>query len=137
VFFGRPVDASACFGAADFRFARKEDEDALLRLVQRAVDGADGIGRNGLALRLVEVARLHGEDAARRIDDGGIAQMRRDPGGIERGGHDQDLQIVAKPPLDVERQRQAQIGIERAFVEFVEDDEAGAGKLRVGAGACG
>ena len=34
-----------------------------------------GIGGDGLALGLVAVARLHGEDTARRINDGGIAEV--------------------------------------------------------------
>ena len=95
------------------------------------MDGAQGIGRNGLALRLVEVARLDREDTARRIDDRRVAKVRGDARGIEGGGHDEDLEIVAKPALDVERECQAEVGIERAFVEFVEDDEPGAGKLRI------
>ena len=93
--------------------------------------GAQGIGRDGLALRLVEVARLHGEDAPRGIDDGCIAKVRGDARGIEGGRHDEDLEIVAKAALDVEREGEAEIGVERAFVEFVEDDEAGAGELRI------
>ena len=91
------------------------------------MDRTQGIGRDGLALRLVEVARLHREDAARGIDDGCIAQMRGDARGIERGGHDEDLQIVAEPALDVEREGETEIGVERALVELVKDHEAGAG----------
>ena len=110
---------------------------ALVRLVQGVVDGAGGICGNGLALRLVEVAGLDRKDAARRIDHRRIAEMRGNPRGVERRRHDEDAEIVAQAALDVEREGEAEVTVERAFVEFVEDDEAHAGELRIGLQAAG
>ncbi len=126
---GRAPETQRFLGSPDFRFAGQEDEDALVGLGQRPAHGSRRISGDRLALRLVEMARLHGKDPARRIDHWRIAQMGRNPRGIERGRHHQNFQIVAQAPLDVEGERQAQVSIERAFVEFVEDHQPRSGQL--------
>ncbi len=83
-----------------------------------------GILRNRLALRLVEIAGFDRKDPARRLDDRCPAKMRGDAGHIQRRRHDQNFEIAAQGPLHVECECEAEIAVERAFVEFVEDDEA-------------
>ena len=67
-----------------------------------------------------EIARLDRKAAALALDHRRIAKQRRHPRAIERRRHHQQLQILAQALLRVARQRQAEIGIERALVEFVE-----------------
>ena len=55
----------------------------------------------------------------------------RDARAVERRGHHQELQIVAQALLHVERQRQPKIGIERALVEFVEQQRRDAVERRI------
>ena len=43
---------------------------------------------------------------------------------IERGGHDQDAQILAQRLLALDAEREAEIGIQAALVKFVEDHAA-------------
>lgn len=52
-------------------------------------------------------------------------------GGIEGGGHHQKPQVLLEL-TEIEVKRQAQIGLEGAFVELVEDDQADIGEIRVG-----
>ena len=51
-----------------------------------------------------------------------MAEERGDAGAVDRRRHDEEPQILAQPLLHVARQREAEIGIERALVEFVEQD---------------
>ena len=77
------------------------------------------------------VAGLHREGPALGGYDRGIAQQPRDPGAVQGRRHDQDAQILAQPALRIARDGQAQIGVEGALVEFVEQDRPDAGKLRI------
>ena len=52
---------------------------------------------------------------------GASPRRRRDARAVERRRHDDEAQILAQPRLRVERERETEIGIERALVEFVED----------------
>ncbi|MNI21783.1 hypothetical protein D3C73_753190 [compost metagenome] len=60
-----------------------------------------------------------------------VVQQCRDTIRIEGCRHYDYTQIFSKRRLCVERQRQSEIGIERAFVEFVEDHRGNAGKFRI------
>ena len=55
----------------------------------------------------------------------------RDSRAVQRRRHRQDAQVIPQAALAVERKRQPQIGIERAFVELVEQHRADAGKLGI------
>ena len=55
----------------------------------------------------------------------------RDARAVERRGHHQELQIVAQALLHIECQRQSKIGVERALVEFVEQQRSDAVERRV------
>ena len=107
-------------GAADFGGARQKRQ-------HRAGIGAQRRGnrirhlplqrRIGLA---AEIARLDRESAALARHDGRIAQQFCNARAVESCRHHEDAKVLAQARLRVARQRKAQIGIERAFVEFVE-----------------
>jgi hypothetical protein len=67
-----------------------------------------------------EIAGLDRIGTALGFDHGGIAQQLRHPRAVEGRRHDEEAQILAQPALRIERERKAEIGIERALVEFVE-----------------
>ncbi len=63
---------------------------------------------------------------------GALPRKRRKQLGIDRRRHDENAQVVPERRLNFERQRQSEIGIEAAFMEFVEDEKAHLGDLRIG-----
>ena len=50
-----------------------------------------------------------------------LAQMPGEPGAVQRGRHEQQLEVGPQRCLHLQAQGQAQIGVERALVEFVEN----------------
>ncbi|MNS57878.1 hypothetical protein D3C72_907790 [compost metagenome] len=50
---------------------------------------------------------------------------------VERRRHQQQPEIVAQPVLNIEQQRQRQIGLQAAFVEFIEDHQPHAAQFRI------
>ena len=119
-------------GAFDLRDAGEEGEHAAIRFAERAADG----GRDrvldaefGLA---ADVAEGQGIAAAFAFDDGSAIHERREPCAVERCGHRDDAEVGAKAGLHVERQREAEIAVEAAFVDFVEQDCGDAGELGIG-----
>ena len=120
------------FGAgADLALARKEREDGALVLGKRAADAERGLRADARLLREREERRLDGEHPPLGADDRRAAEVARDRAGVERRGHDEDAQVGAERALDVEREREAEVGVERALVELVEDHEPRVGELRV------
>ena len=55
--------------------------------------------------------------------------QRRQWCGVQRGGHGHQHQVVPQRPRHFEAEREAQIGRQGAFVEFVEDDGIDAGQV--------
>ena len=51
---------------------------------------------------------------------GRVAEQARNPGAVESCGHDEQLQVRPQSLLRIASEREAEVGIERAFVEFVE-----------------
>ena len=51
-----------------------------------------------------------------------VAQEARDARAVEGGGHHEEAQILPQAALRVERQREAEIGVEGALVKLVEKD---------------
>ena len=67
-----------------------------------------------------EIARLDRKGAALARDHRRVAEQRRHAGAVERRRHHQEFQIVTQALLHIARQRQSEIGVERALMEFVE-----------------
>ncbi|MNZ51000.1 hypothetical protein D3C78_688010 [compost metagenome] len=66
-----------------------------------------------------------------RGNDRRIGQDLSQPFVVERGGHDQQLEILTQPLLHVEQQRQCQIGLQAALMEFIEDHQPHTVKLGI------
>ncbi len=123
--------AEEVLGAADFRSTRQERQDGPRIGAERRGDRIRHLPLN-LHIRLAaEIARLDRKRAALAFDDGSLAEQPGDARAVERCGHHQDAQILAEAQLRIARQREAEIGVERAFVEFVEQDGRNAGELGV------
>ena len=81
------------------------------------------------------VVDLHRVLPAFTADQRRIVQQPADRRRIQRGRHDQEFQrvlLIAQVLLGLQTERQAQIGVQTAFMEFVEDHQADAGQLGVG-----
>ena len=61
----------------------------------------------------------------------GADHQRRDARAVERRRHDEQAQVLPQRALRVERQREAEIGVERALVKLVEQHAGDAGKLGI------
>jgi hypothetical protein len=67
-----------------------------------------------------EVARLDRKRAAGALDHRRIVEQPTDARAVERCRHDQELEILAQTQLHVARERQPEVGVERALMELVE-----------------
>ena len=65
-----------------------------------------------------DIAGLDWKGAAFGGDHRGLVEERGDAGSVDRRRHDEEPQILAQALLHVARERQAEIVIERALVEF-------------------
>ena len=122
-------------GTADFAFTGQEHEDTAAVLAGLRLGAGNQIhqriGAAGLGTkRGIEPAGLHRETAALGGDERRLHQGA-DGGGIQRCGHRQQDQIVAQGARDLKTEREAEISIQRAFVEFVEDHRSDSGQVGV------
>ena len=62
------------------------------------------------------------EGAALALNQWRIAEQRAHARAVERRRHDKKPQILTQTLLRVEREGEAEVGVERAFVEFVEQN---------------
>ncbi len=118
-------------GAADLGLAGEEDQHVALGLGQRAADRRRRVHLDPPLRPAREVPGVDREAAARARYDRGVAEQRGDGGTIERRRHDEHPQVGAQHRPRFQHQRQPQVGLQAAFMEFVEDDEPGRGQLRV------
>ena len=101
-----------------------------------AVESGTGAGDRGGRMEPVErsggaPALFHRELTARRLDHRHIAEQSGDRLRLQRRGHHQHLQLRTERIAQIEHQRQPEIGIETAFVKFIEDDQRGILQHRV------
>ncbi len=106
--------------AADFRGARQEGEDRSGVGPQRPCDRIRDLRFDRLCGIAADVTRLDRKCPALARDDRRVAQRLGDPRAVDGRGHHQDAQVFAQPLLGVAGEREAEIGIERAFVKLVE-----------------
>ena len=116
--------AQSAFGAADFAGARQEGEDRSGFGAQRPQHRVGNLGLDRLRRIAADIAGLDRKSLAFARDHRGVAKRLGDAGAVDRRRHDQQPQILAQPLLGVARQREAEIGIERALVELVEQHGA-------------
>ena len=117
--------------AADFRRARQEHQRGARLGAERALDGVGHLGFDARARIAAEIARVDRKAAALALDHRRVAEQRRHAGAVERRRHHQEFQVLAQALLHVARQRQSEIGVERAFVEFVEQHRGNAVERRI------
>src|SRR5690606_24373477 len=84
-----------------------------------------------LALHAAEIARLDVIGAALGFDHRRIAEQARNARTVDGCGHGNEPQILAQATLRIEREREAEIGIERALMKLVEQDGRNTLELRV------
>src|SRR5262247_2159852 len=60
-------------------------------------------------------------ERARDVDDRTAVEKRRHGRGVQRRGHDDDAQVVARAP-GLLRQRERDVRVDASFVKLVEDD---------------
>ena len=121
-------------GAADFGRARQESQHGAGFGAQRRRDGIRHLALDRRIGVAPEIARSTGKARPSLSTTGASPSSLADPRAVERRRHHEEAQILAQAPLRVARQRQAEIGIERALVEFVEQhrgDAASSGSSRI------
>ena len=115
----------------DFAPPRQENEDVAIRFMQCNVHNAPQMERPVLVRLYRRVLDTHRETASDRADARGV-EPARDALAIQRRRHHDETQIRAQLRLHVEGERGAQVPVQMAFVEFVEQDGADAGQFRIG-----
>ena len=70
--------------------------------------------------------------AALAFDHRRVAHQRRETGAVERRRHGEQAEVGPQRALRVERQRQAEIAVEAALVDLVEQHGGDAGQLGIG-----
>ena len=132
---GRQARGEAGGGAGDLGLAGEEDERAAFGLGEGLERQAgDGLLEPGSLPRsagpgAVEPAGLDRMGAAFGGQDGRVVHQRRDGGRVEGGGHDEEQEVRAQGAADLQGKRQAEVGVQRALVEFVEDHATDAGQV--------
>lgn len=118
--------------SADFGGAGEEDENVaavifgdqlfnrLSHLVFERRCGVGGVGDG------------EGKETAFGSENGGVVEVAGDGRGVERGGHDDQFEVGTGGGLEAAEEGESEVGIEVAFVKFVEDDDAGVAEEGVG-----
>jgi hypothetical protein len=129
--------AQALGGAADLAPAGQEGQHVAGLARHHVADGAGH--RLGQVARLQHVAlrvlQADGVGAAQALDQRRVHQ-RGEGAAVQRGGHGQQPQLRPQPALEVEAQREAEIGVEVALMRLVEDHAGHASsRVVIGGGA--
>ncbi len=117
--------------APDLALARQEDQQTAALLGQGPLDGADHALLQPLAVVAAQIAGVDREHPPLALDDRRLTQQGRDPRSVQGGRHHQDLQVLAHQALCVAGQGQAQVGVQAALVELVEDHRRHAVQARI------
>src|SRR5258706_11914334 len=104
----------------------QEDENVAWLIAHRAGDGCRDRGFDPRSRSRLDVPRVDRKGATLARDDWRAAKELGDGTTVERCGHDEHAQVVAYERLGLQRQRESEVGVEAALVEFVEDDKTDA-----------
>ncbi len=126
-----PPPLSSPFDAANFTGAGQEDENAALFFLKSLMDRGGHIRLEPQLRHRRDMARLDRKTAPGAGDDRCVAEQARDALAIQGRRHHDQAQIVAQIILCLHAQRKTQIGIDAAFVKFVEDHRADPVERRV------
>ncbi len=129
----RPPDARLehLRDAADLALPRQEDQHRAGLARQRIERDARDFVLDARARIASDIAGGDRPGASFALDERRVADERADPRAVERRRHDEEPQVLAQGALRVERQRQPEIGVERALVEFVEQHRRDALERRI------
>ena len=117
--------------ALDLTLAGEEGEDAAGLASQRVTNGLGHCILDLLVGIAGPIADVDWKRPAFAFQHWRVAQQRCHARTVERRRHDQKLQIRPQARLHVERQRQAEIRIETALVEFVEKHSGNVLQVRI------
>ncbi|PHJ84515.1 hypothetical protein VF04_36165, partial [Nostoc linckia z7] len=120
---GRPLDLGD---------AGQQGEQAALLFAQRAADGGRHFvldPRFGCAAEVAEFERVA---AALAFDHRRVIEQGRETSAVERRRHREQAEVRAERRLGVEREREAEITVEAALMDFVEQHGGHAGQLGIG-----
>ena len=132
--------------AAYLGLTGQEDQRRAAFFGKGAAHSGGAVGKQGLppferayaaGSRARGMAERYGIGAAFGPDDRAWRKKFGNMVGIQRGRHDQYLQVGAQGLLGFEAEGEAGVGLKGALVELVEDDAGNAGKLRVADEAAG
>ncbi len=115
-------------GAADLGGAWKKDQQRSRFGAQGARHGIGDLPLDRRARVAPEIARLDRKGAAGPFDHRRIAKELADACAVERCRHDQELELRSQGLLHVAGKRQAEVGVERALMELVEQNSRDARK---------
>jgi hypothetical protein len=118
-------------GATDFARSGQKDQKRAAFRAQRAHHRVRHLALDGAARVAAEIVRHDRKGAALAFHHRRIAQKLCHPRAVERRRHDQDLQILAQALLRIAREREAEVGIQGAFMEFIEQHGGDAGQFRI------
>src|SRR5215217_1334864 len=124
--------AKLIFGSADLGFAGEKRQDAALLAPECQFDGARYIGGDRLPRRASDIACLDWKLPSRRPHDRRLAEEALQHLGFESCRHDENAQIGPQRFPCLKREGKAEIGIEAAFMEFVEYEETNPLERRIG-----
>ena len=110
---------------------RQEDEDRAAFSFERVERDARHLVFDAGARVATDISRRDREGAAFALDQRRVAKQSSHARAVERRRHDKKSQVLAETLLRVERQRQPEVGVERALVEFVEQNGRHAVERRI------
>ena len=112
--------------AVDFTRTREEHQDVTVGLLERLMHHCRDRAFQPLVCATRPIPRLHIEHPSAAGDHRRAAEKRGHPIALEGRGHHQDPQVGSKRRPALDREREAEVGVDAAFVEFVEDEETDA-----------
>ena len=117
--------------APDFALPRQEDEDRAAFACERLERDARDLVLDSRPWVATDISCHDREGAALALNQWRIAEKGADARAVERRRHDKKPQILTQTLLRVEGEGEAEIGVERAFVEFVKQNGRHALERRV------
>ena len=118
--------------ALDLGDAGEEGEHPALLLRQRAGDRGGDLVLDPERAVAAEVAERQRVAAALALDHRRVSHQAGEARAVERRRHRDEAQVGAERALHVERQREADVAVEAALVDLVEQHRGDAGELGIG-----
>ena len=118
--------------AVDLAGAGQEGEQVAALLTQRLPDDAGDVGLDRLADLTSDIAQLQRPASPFAFNDRRAVHQRGKARAVERRGHRDQPQVGPERPLHLQREREAEIAVDAAFVHLVEQHGGDARQFGVG-----